>query len=121
MAVLAVLQRVQSRGVHAQQPVTNGSRQSGQIQRLVVGLVFQIGKPLADGFVRHRRYPQSAHGTLCPGLLHHPPLDELTLLSRVTAVHDALGLLHQAFDNRELLLDAVVVNQLDAETLGNHR
>ena len=40
---------------------------------------------------------------------------ELSLLAGITAVDDHVGLLHQTFDDFKLLLDATVVDELDAE------
>ena len=54
------------------------------------------------------------------GHLHHPPLYELTLLSGVTAVDDAVGLGHEFLDDCKLLFDALVVYELDAESWRNH-
>ena len=39
----------------------------------------------------------------------------------VTAVDDALGFLHQSFDDGELFLDALVVDEFDTKTLWYHR
>ena len=83
-------------------------------------LVLEIRETLADSLIRHGGYPQTGDRTLSLRLLHHPALDELTLLSGVTTVDNALGLLHQTFDDGELLLDALVVNEFDAEALRNH-
>ena len=56
-------------------------------------------------------------GRFCLRLLHHPSLDELSFLSGVTAVDDAVGSLHQFLDGGKLLLDAFIVDELDAEAL----
>ena len=121
LAVLPVLQRVETRGVHAQQPVADGARESGQVERLIFRLVLQLGKALADGLVGHRRYPQPLDWAPGACLLHHPALNEFSFLPGIAAVHDAVGGLHQAFDDGKLLLDAVVVNELDAESRRQHR
>ena len=69
---------------------------------------------------RHGRYPQATHWALGTSLLHHPSLNQFTLLPGVTTVHDALGFLHQSFDNRKLLLDTLVVYEFDSKAVGNH-
>ena len=120
LTVLPVLQRIESSTVHAQQPVSDGAAQSCQVQRLIVGLVFQVLESLADGLVSHRRYPQAADRTLRLSLLHYPALDKLTFLAGVTAVDDALSFLHQTLNDGELLLDALVVDELDAKALWYH-
>ena len=53
--------------------------------------------------------------------LHHPALDEFSLLSGITTVHNTIGSLHQFLDDGKLFLDTVIVNQFDAEALGHHR
>ena len=121
LPVLAVFQRVEARGVHAEQPVANGAAQSGEIERLVFVLTFQFGETLADGLVGHRRNPQSLHGAFRARFLHHPALNQFTLLAGVATVNDAVGLLHEPFDDGKLLLDAVVVDEFDAEARRQHR
>ena len=120
LAVLSVLDGVEARGVDAQQPVAHGAAQSGQVERLVFALALQLGKALADGLVGHRRDPQPLHGAADLCFLHHPALDELTLLAGVAAVDDAVGLLEQPFDDGELLLHPLVFLQPDAEAGRNH-
>ena len=88
---------------------------------MVVGLVFQGSKALTYGLVCHRRYPQSLHRTLCLRHLHDPPLDELSLLSGVTTVDDAVGSLHETLYDSELFLYATVVDEFYAEARRNHR
>ena len=121
LLVLSVLQCVQSCGVHAQNPVADGPRKACQIERLIVLLVFQLLETLADGLVGHRRYPQSFHRAFRLCLLHHPPLNQLTFLSGVAAVDDAVGLLHQLLNHGKLFLDALILYQFDAEAGRNHR
>ena len=120
LPVLPVFQRVEPCGVHAQYPVADGPRESCEIEALVFALVFERIEPLADGLVGHRRNPQPLHRTGGFGFLHHPPLDEFSLLSRVAAVHDAVGRLHEPFDGGKLLADALVVDEFDAKPLRNH-
>ena len=52
-------------------------------------------------------------------LLHHPSLDEFTLLTGITTVDDALGIFVETTDDFELLSDTLVVLESDAELLGN--
>ena len=120
LSVLPVLDGIEARGIDAEQPVADGTRESGEVERLIFRLVLQLGKALTDGFVGHRRYPQSAHGALGLCLLHHPPLYELSLLAGVTTVDDAVGSLHQPLDDGKLLLHAFVFLQAYAELRGNH-
>ena len=120
LTVLTVLKCVQAGGVHAQQPVANGTAQACQIEWLVIALILQTGKTLLDGLVGHRRNPQSLNGAGGLGLLHHPSLDEFSLLSGVATVYNTIGFLHQALDNLKLLLDTLIVYQLNAKTLGYH-
>ena len=53
LTVLSVLQRVEAGGVHAEQPVTDGTAQSGNVKRLVFALVFQLAESLPYRLVRH--------------------------------------------------------------------
>ena len=121
LSVLSVLESVKTRGVHAQEPVADGTAQSGNVQRLILALILQRVEALADSLVGHRRYPKTLDGTLSLSLLHHPTLYQFTLLAGVTAVDDAVGSLHETLDDAELALDAVVVDELDTETRRNHR
>ena len=121
LSVLTVFQCVKSGGVHAENPVADGAGKSGKIERLIFPLVFQFLESLLDGFIGHGRNPQSLDRAFCLRLLHHPSLDKLSFLSGVTAVDDAVGSLHQFLDGSKLLLDAFIVDELDAETLWNHR
>ena len=79
-----------------------------------------MAESFAYGLVGHRRYPQPLHGAGGLGFLHHPPLYELTLLTGITAVDDAVGLLHQLLDDGKLAFDAFVLDELDAEAGGQH-
>ena len=119
-ALGSVFEGVKPGGVHAQQPVAYGAAESCLVERLVVVLRLQVGKPFADGFVCHRRDPQPFHWAMGLGLLHHPTLYQFTLLAGIAAVHYAVGGLHQSLDGIELLGVALVVDELDAETFGNH-
>ena len=51
--VLTVFQCIKSGGVHAENPVTNGTGKSGKIERLIFPLVFQFLEALLDGFIGH--------------------------------------------------------------------
>ena len=119
--VLCVLQSVKTGGVHAQNPVADGTAQSGNVQRLVFVLVLERIEALAYSLIGHRRNPQSLDRTLRSSLLHHPSLNQLTLLAGVTAVDYAVGGLHESLYNGKLSFYAVVVNKLDTETWWNHR
>ena len=120
LPVLSIFNGIQARTVYTKEPVAHSPRQSSQVERLIFVLVFQRGETLTDGFVGHRRNPQALHRTLGLRFLHHPSLNQFTLLSGVTAVDDAVGLLHQALDDGKLLLDACIVLQADAELRRNH-
>ena len=117
---VAVFQCVQACGVHAQQPVTDGATESGFIERLVFLLRMQGLESFADALFGERRNPQPVNGTLGTRLLHDPTLDQFALLSRIAAVHDALGLAHELFDHGKLLPDTAVLFQADAKALRNH-
>ena len=121
LTVLPIPEGIEAGGIHTQQPVADGTGETCQVEGLVIGLVFQVRKALADRLVSHRGDPQAFHrtGGLC--FLHHPALDEFSFLSGITAVHDTIGRLHQFLDDGKLFLDAVIVNQFDAEALGYHR
>ena len=119
--VLSVLERVEARGVHTQEPVADGTAQSGYVQRLVLTLILERVETLTDSLVGHRRYPKTLHRALRLCLLHHPTLYQFTLLTGVTAVDDAVGSLHKTLYDAELAFDAVVVDELDTEARRNHR
>ena len=121
LTVLPVLHRIEPRGVHAQQPVTDGPAQSRLVERLEIRVVVQLGKALADGLFRQRRYPQTLHRAMRSRLLHHPPLDKFPFLPGIAAVDNHVRGLHQALDDAELLLVCGIVYQLDAKARGNHR
>jgi len=88
---------------------------------LVVGGVVEGVEALADGLLGERRYPETLDGAGGGSLLHHPALDELALLTGIAAVDDEFGVLHEVLDDGELTSDAVVVDELDAESRGYHR
>ena len=121
LPVLPVLHGVQAGGVHAQQPVTDGTRKPRLVQRLEIGRIPQFGKPFADGFFRQRGNPQTLHRTTRTGFLHHPTLNQLSLLSGITAVYNHVGMLHEVLDYVELAFVGRVADKLDAETGRNHR
>ena len=50
LAVLPVFHGIQARGIHAQQPVADGTAQARFVQRLEVGSIPQVGESFADGF-----------------------------------------------------------------------
>ena len=53
LSVLTVFQRIKSGGVHAENPVADGTGKSGKIERLIFPLVFQFLESLLDGFIGH--------------------------------------------------------------------
>ena len=117
--IVAIFEGVESCGVHAQEPVADGSTESGFIESLIVLMGAEVGKSFADGFFGHGGNPESLHGTGGTGFLHHPSLYEFSLLSGVTAVDDTLGFGKELFDDVELFFDAFF--ESDAESLGHHR
>ena len=123
---LSVAQGVETGGIHAEQPVADGSTQPRQIKAIVFSLKFQMLEPFSYGFVSHRIDPQTINGDFsfflalyCPRLLHDPALYQFTLLPGIATVDDALGILVEPLDDIELFSDAVVVLQGDAELLWN--
>ena len=54
------------------------------------------------------------------GFLHHPTLNQFTFLAGITAIHNHIGLLHQPFDDAELLFVGGVTDKLDAKTWWHH-
>ena len=119
--VLTILESIKSGAVHTQQPVTLGASQSCLEERVIIALRFQILESLTDGFFCQRRDPQSLDGTLHSRELHHPTLDEFTLLTGITAVHDAVGLLIKILDDLELLLNTGVIDKFNLIMRWNHR
>ena len=83
-------------------------------------MVLQGLKAFLDGFFGQTVHPKSLDGTLCRRLLHNPTLYEFTFLTSITAVDDFIGLLEKSFDDVELLLDAFVFFEFDAESRRNH-
>ena len=53
LSVLTVFHCIKSGGVHAENPVTDGTGKSGKIERLIFPLVFQFLEALLDGFIGH--------------------------------------------------------------------
>ena len=84
-------------------------------------MVLERLEAFANGFLRQAVHPKSLHGAPRSRLLHHPSLYEFALLPGIAAVDDFIGLLHQSLDDVELLLDAFVLLELDAEARWNHR
>ena len=118
--VLSVFQSVESCGIHSQEPVANGSAHSRKIERLIVFLAFQLLEAFGNGFIGHRRDPQSLHWTFRPSLLHHPSLNQFSLLPGIAAVHNFVGVLHQLLYYSKLPLYVFLMNQLNAKPLWNH-
>ena len=118
--LLAEAEGVEAGGVHAEEPVADGTAEAGFVERLVFFLGFEVGKAFADGLVGHGVDPEALDGACGLSALHDPALDELTLLSGIAAVDDAFGVFHEALDGVELLLVAVVLDEFDAEAVGDH-
>ena len=116
--VVAIFKGVEAGGIHAQEPVANGTAESGFIEPLIVALGAQTGKTFADGFFGHGGNPESFHRTGGTSFLHHPSLYEFSLLPGVTAVDDALGFGKELFDDVELFFHAFFESY--AESLGHH-
>ena len=116
--VVAKLQGVEARGVHAQQPVADGTAQPGLVEPLIVGLRTEAGEALTDGLFRHRRNPKALDGALGLRLLEHPSLDEFALLAGITAVDNAVGREEEFFDDAKLLLHSLF--KTDAEAGRHH-
>ena len=89
-------------------------------EALIVGLVFEVLESFADGVFRQRRNPQPIDRAAAIGFLHHPALNQLSLLTGIPAVDDRFGIPDQSFKNTELLLVAIARDQLDAEPRRNH-
>ena len=53
LAVLAILERVEACCIHAENPVADGSAQPGEVEWLVVGLVFERPEALGYGLICH--------------------------------------------------------------------
>ena len=121
LTLLSIFHRIETRTVDAQQPVADGTAKTGNVQFLVLCLVFQVLEAFTDGFVSHRRNPKTLHGARGTSFLHHPTLNEFTLLSGITAIDDTVGSQHQFLNDGKLLLDALVILHLDAKTWRNHR
>ena len=121
LALTAIFQCVEARAVHAEQPVADGPAQSGHVETLILLLFFQLAEALLDGLVGHRRDPQALDGAVDLGHLHHPALDELALLSGITAVDNLVGVVVKAADGVKLFLYAAVGDELQPEAAGNHR
>ena len=53
LSILTIFQCIKSGGIHAENPVTDGTGKSGKIERLIFPLVFQFLESLLDGFIGH--------------------------------------------------------------------
>ena len=121
LSVLPVFQGVESCGIHAQQPISDGPRETCLIKRLIVTLIFQCLEALTNGLLCQGRNPKALHRTMHGGLLHHPALDELSFLPSIAAVHDFVGLLKQRLYDLKLLLHTFVGDKFDSKTRRYHR
>ena len=74
-----------------------------------------------NGLIRHGRYPQALHRTPGPGLLKNPTLDELALLSGITAIDYLIAGKEKPLDDFKLVADTIVVFEFDLETFRNKR
>ena len=54
---LAILEGVEACGVHAKEPVADGTAEASFVEGLIVVLRFEVGEALADGFVSHGGNP----------------------------------------------------------------
>ena len=75
---------------------------------------------LADGFLGKGRNPETLDRAADAHLLHHPALDELTLLACIAAVDDVFGLLHKTLNDMKLLLHALVLLKPNAKGARQH-
>ena len=76
---------------------------------------------ISYGFLCQGTDPESLDRAFGACKLHHPTLDELSLLSGITAVDDLSSLFIKGLDNLELLLVYWCVNELDLKLIRNHR
>ena len=78
-------------------------------------------KTLAYGFVGERGNPETLDRLSASGFLHHPALNQFTLLTGIAAVYYLVALLNQPLYDLELSLDALLRYHLYRELRGNHR
>ena len=115
LAARAIAARVESGGVHSQQPVAYGTHETGFIESLIFALILERLESLAYGIFGQTVDPQPLHRARSLCLEHHPPLDELTLLAGITAVDYLGGLAHECLYGAELPFHPLVSLQFDAE------
>ena len=115
-----ILLGVEAGSVHTQQPVANGTHQTGLVKRLVLVLLLQLLKSLAYGFLSQTAYPETLNGTFCLCHLHYPALYQLALLPGIAAVYNAVRALDKPRNGLELFLHTFVGFQLNAEAFRYH-
>ena len=116
-AVIAVFQRVKTCGIHAEEPVADGTGEACHIERVIVFLVFEVLEAIAYGVFRERGNPQTLHRALDARLLHDPPLYQFSFLPGISAVYYLVGLAHQLLYDSELRLYAGVIYELYTKAL----
>ena len=107
--------------VDADQPVALRAADGRRRQRLHLGIVTEMGKPLLDRSLRHRLEPEALDGLLAAGELDDVVKNELSLAARIAGVDDGgyLGLLEQSLHDGQSVGGAG--NRLELELLGNDR
>lgn len=51
--ITAVFERIESRGVHSENPVANGAAYPGKVETLIVGLLPEMCESIANGLIGH--------------------------------------------------------------------
>ena len=120
IALTAVFKRIEAGGIHAENPVSDGTRHAGVIQIVEFVLSLERLKTFADRLVGERRYPQPPDRTANSGFLHHPTLDQLAFLPGITTVDNFIGVCDKSLYDVELSANAFVVDNLYAELRGQH-
>ena len=113
--VVAILDGIETSGIHAKKPVAYGTRETSQIEWLVFFLLFKGREALTNSLFSKRGYPQTLDRTLDTSLLHNPSLNEFTLLTSITTVYYLISLLKEFLDNSKLFLDMVLLYEFDAK------
>ena len=84
-------------------------------------LSLELAEAFTDSLIGHGADPKALHRAFHTGFLHHPTLDELSLLSGITAVDDFVGMAVELFYDGKLLFNTGILNELYAESLRYHR
>ena len=119
-SLITIFDGIESGAVHAKNPVANGTTQPRKIEFVILLLIFQLPESLLYGFICHRRDPQPLDGTFHTGFLHDPALDQLTFLTGIATVYNAIRLGIERLNDTKLLFDSLIIDQLDSEALRNH-